>query len=205
MSTKPILAYDCACVGASIALRVGGHTHVRNIGQTQQAAELVPAIDTLLKDQHVHYADLGAIITTTGPGSFTGVRIGLAALHGFVAVHALPIKLLTTLEAMAWAAAREKAHPHFTITLRAGKGEVYAQDFSVTSDSPVAISEITLHPETRSEWSLPCINHFSAADAAVMAGLAEKLPSSPLADAVPHYIRPPDAIVPKPYAWLSAN
>lgn len=200
MNTKPILAYDCACVGASVALRVDGRTHVRTIEQSQQAADLVPVIDALLKEHHVRYADLGTITTTTGPGSFTGVRIGLAALRGFVAAHATPVKLLTTLEAIAWAAMDE--HSRFTVTLRAGKGEIYAQHFMITDARPVAISQIMLSPETRTDWPLPCINHYPVADAALMADLAEKLPTSALTEAVPHYIRPPDAIVPKPYTWL---
>lgn len=203
MNTKPILAYDCATVGASVALRVGGNTHARAIGQTQQAAELVPTIDALMREHGVAYADLAAIVTTTGPGSFTGVRIGLAALHGFVAVHGIPVKLLTTLEALAWQAARAQAHEAFTVTLRAGKGEVFAQDFRAENGVPVVTSEISLQPETKADWALTMVT--GQPDAGMMAEITNVLPQAPLTEAVPHYIRPPDAAVPKPYAWLRAN
>lgn len=203
MNTKPILAYDCACVGASIALRARGHTHVRSIAQTAQAAELIPAIDALLREHGVAYAELGSIVTTIGPGSFTGVRIGLAALHGLVLVNHTPIKLISTLEAAAWQVASRHKPPQFIVSLRAGKGEVYAQRFELRDGKPVASGDINLEPETRSDWPLP---HFNIApDAAAMCEIADMLPERTLAEALPLYIRPPDAAVPAPYAWLAAN
>ncbi len=206
MNTKPILAYDCACAGASIALRVNGNTHARAIGQSAQATELVPTIDALLREYGVAYTDLSAIVTTVGPGSFTGVRIGLAALHGFVLVANIPVKLLTTLEAMAWqAAAREHAPETFYITLRAGKGEVYAQAFTREATTPRAQGDIFLAPEDTSDWDRSCIADISAPDAVVMATIAEHLPLATLAQALPVYIRPPDAVVGAGYAWLAAN
>ena len=206
MSNKPILAYDCACTGASIALRINGNTHTRAIGQTAQAAELVPTIDALLRDHGVRYVDLGAIVTTVGPGSFTGVRIGLATLHGFVLVANIPVKLLTTLEAMAWqVAASEHAPEPFYITLRAGKGEVYAQAFTREATTPRATGDIFLAPEDKADWDKPCIADISAPDAAIMASIAEHLPMATLAQALPVYIRPSDAVVGAGYAWLAAN
>lgn len=204
MSTKPILAFDCATIGASIALSLNGEVHARAIGQTQQAAELVPTVDALLKEYGVKYNDLDCIVTTIGPGSFTGARIGLAAMHGMVLVAKTPLKIISTLEAAAWHQAEQKDSPQrFTITLRAGKGEVYAQDFELAAGKPSALSDIRLEPETKTDWALPHFSH--APDAAVMCRIAPHLPVATLADAVPLYIRPPDAIVPQGYAWLSAN
>ena len=102
MSIKPLLAFDCAGLRASVALHTNGTTREHHIEQGHQAVQLVPAIDTLMRESGVTYADLGHIITTIGPGSFTGVRIGLATLHGLVLVTQTPIKTLTSLAAMAW-------------------------------------------------------------------------------------------------------
>lgn len=213
MNTQPILAYDCATTGASVALMQQGRITTRVIGNTQQAAELIPAIDALLREAGVGYAELSAIITTIGPGSFTGVRIGLAALHGLVQVHHTPIKLLTTLEAMAWqVAAMADAAPEYLVILRAGKGEVYTQAFRRTGERPTPTSEITLAPEGRTDWPLPCYGHvndtqsphyFAAPDAARVCDIAQHLPTATLTDAMPLYIRPPDAIIPTPYAWVA--
>ena len=205
MSTKPILAFDSATTGASIALMANGTITTRAIGQTEQAAQLVPAIDGLLNEAGVTYRDLGCIVSTIGPGSFTGVRIGLAALHGFVLVNATPIKTITTLEAMAW---QVNVSHEVYITLRAGKGELYAQRFNQTE----ALCEIILVPETKTDWDAPCFgNHLSETDANYIAGpdasvlcrIADALPTTSLAEAMPLYIRPPDAIVGAPHAWLA--
>lgn len=212
MSTKPILAYDCATVGASVALMHEGRITTCQIGNTQQAAELVPTIDDLLRTAGVGYAQLGAIITTTGPGSFTGVRIGLAALHGLVQVHQTPIKLLSTLQAIAWQVARMPDAPSdWIVTLRAGKGEVYAQSFSRVDNMPSPTSEIALAPEGKTDWPHPCYGHaqndpqhvIETPDAGMMCSIAAELALSALTDALPIYIRPPDAAVPKSYEWLT--
>ncbi len=218
MTTQPILAFDCATSGASIALMHRGDIATRTIGQTAQAAELVPAIDGLLRAAGLAYAELGGIVTTVGPGSFTGVRIGLATVHGLVLAHATPLKTLSTLEAMAWAIAmRAEAPGEFIISLRAGKGEIYAQRFQLDRAQektlrPIAIGEIALHPETRAEWDAPCFgnqlapddaNYIAGPDAATLCTIAHHLPTTSLADALPLYIRPPDALPPAPLSWLA--
>ena len=215
MNTKPILAFDCACVGGSVALRVGDAVTAYRLAQTKEAAELIPAIDALLKSDGVPYCDLATIITTVGPGSFTGVRIGLAALHGLALAHPIPIKTLTTLEAMAWAVTQTANAPaDFYIALRAGKGELYAQHFQLSSGKPIAINNITLIAETFTAWDAPCFgNHLpsenghylSGPDAAILCAIEDALPTTTLANALPIYIRPPDAIAAAPYAWLQAN
>lgn len=215
MNTKPILAFDCACVGGSVALHVSGISHTHRLSQTKEAAELIPAIDALMKAHDVTYSALTAIITTVGPGSFTGVRIGLAALHGLALAHPTAIKTLSTLEAMAWAVSLQPTAPvDFYIALRAGKGEVYAQKFQLNSSTPTASGDITLAPETFTAWDAPCFgNHLPTEDAfflhgpdaAVLCAIAEHLPTTILASAMPLYIRPPDAIAAAPYAWLQAK
>ncbi len=215
MNTKPILAFDCACVGGSVTLHVSGISHTHRLSQTKEAAELIPAIDALMKAHGVAYSALAALVTTVGPGSFTGVRIGLAALHGLALAHPTAIKTVTTLEAMAWAVSLQTHAPaDFFIALRAGKGEVYAQRFQRSDNTPITSGDITLVPETFTAWDAPCFgNHLPTEDAfflhgpdaAVLCAIAEHLPTTTLANAMPLYIRPPDAIAAAPYAWLQAK
>jgi tRNA threonylcarbamoyladenosine biosynthesis protein TsaB len=201
MKTHPILAFDCCVRGGSVALAANGVIETRALASTQQAATLVPAIAEVMQAQGVAFADLAAIVTTLGPGSFTGVRIGLATLHGLVAAQAVPVKLLTSLEALAWAAwlsgARGAAQP---FSIPAGKGERYAQSFTLADAAPLAESAITLIPESAAlaaTESLP--------DARVLCEIAQHLPERPLSDAAPLYIRPPDAVVPAPLPWLAGT
>ena len=216
MYNKSILAFDCASSGANISLSVNGELQTRTVAQGRQAAELVAKINELMKQAALSYADLGLIITTIGPGSFTGLRIGLAALHGLVLVHHTPIKLLTTLDSFAWAVARQTHAPaDFFVAIRAGKGEVYVQAFALTSTSsrpvPTSTTAIFLAPEHKTEWDRPFFsNHIPpdspyylpGVDTELLCTIAEDLPRAALSDALPLYIRPPDAIIPKTAAWL---
>ena len=80
----PLLAIDTAAPRLQLALLIGDRTDtlVEDMAQGQ-AERLIPAIDELLARNAVTYADLRRIAVTTGPGSFTGLRIGLSAARGF--------------------------------------------------------------------------------------------------------------------------
>lgn len=214
MDNKPVLAFDTSAAGASISLLTGGQMRTRTLGQGKQAVALVPTIDALMKEARVSYSDLAAIVTTIGPGSFTGQRIGLAALHGLVLVHATPVKLLTSHEAMAWSVfARADAPATILTVLKAGKGEVSVQPFTQNSGRPVATAEIELLPETTVNWPFPHYgnhvqetdtNYLPDADTENLCRIAHLLADSTLSQALPLYIRPPDAAIPKTPAWLAS-
>lgn len=215
MQNKPVLAFDCACFGASVSLRSANGIRTLTLPLRNQAAGLIPAMQSLLAEASLSYGDLGTIVTTIGPGSFTGLRVGLAALHGLVLVNHTPLKTLTTLEAMAWHLATQKGcPPRVTVAIRAGKGELYVQDFELRENKPTALSEITFAPENKQDWELPCFgNHLPEGDAHYLAGpntetlclQAEQFTTATLADAMPLYIRPPDAIIPAQLPWLATS
>lgn len=214
MKKKPILAFDCALVGASVTVLADGRVYQRNLPQSRQAAELVPAIEQCMHEANATYAELGAIISTNGPGSFTGLRIGLAALHGLALVAQVPVKILSTLEALAWQVSARTANEAFITAIQAGKGEVAAQAFRMVGDSPVADGSVYLVPQTYDAWPLPCYgNHLLPEDTQYIAGvdtahlcaIEAALPVVAVTEAVPFYIRPPDAAIPKPFAWLASD
>ncbi|MDX2094578.1 MAG: tRNA (adenosine(37)-N6)-threonylcarbamoyltransferase complex dimerization subunit type 1 TsaB [Alphaproteobacteria bacterium] len=215
MHTQPILAFDTACHGASVALVARGTTATLRLEQSAQAAQLLPAIDGLMREAGVAYRDLGCIVTTLGPGSFTGVRIGLATLHGLVLVTGTPVRTLSTLAAMAWRVALSTEAPaRFHIALRAGKGELYTQPFVTQTGKVEAQGEITLVAEDFTAWDTPCFgnhlpdtdpHHLPGPDAATLCTIATQLDITPLAAALPLYIRPPDAVAGARPAWLGAN
>jgi tRNA threonylcarbamoyl adenosine modification protein YeaZ len=201
MSTDVILAYDCATVGASIALQVDRRTYTCRLPQKLQAASLISSIDGMLAAQGLRYDSLSAIVSTCGPGSFTGVRIGLAALHGFALVTHVPIKLLTTLEAVAWQQLdKPDSSQEFIVRQHAGKGEVFAQRFLIKHGVPIPCEEISLYPEHANMGHLPVYSE--EIDAAMLCKIASLLPEVPISEALPIYIRPPDASPPAPYTWL---
>lgn len=95
-----------------------------------QAEALIPQVAALLQDAGVSWPEIKRIGVTTGPGSFTGVRIGVAAAKAFSLAHDIPVIGLTTLEAVAAQAFDAHADlAHITIAQDARRGQLYCQSF----------------------------------------------------------------------------
>jgi tRNA threonylcarbamoyladenosine biosynthesis protein TsaB len=89
-------------------------------------AELIFArIATLLERNGLSYAELERVVTTTGPGSFTGLRIGLSAARGIGLARTIPVVGVSSLVALSLG----QTGPT-TVLLDARRGEAYLQDFS---------------------------------------------------------------------------
>ncbi len=89
------------------------------------AERLFPLIETALAEAGLRYADLSAVATTIGPGSFTGIRIGVAAARGL----ALSLKIdafgIDTLQALIAAARPAQDFGVIAALLDAGRGNLY--------------------------------------------------------------------------------
>lgn len=66
------------------------------------ASALIPAIQDLLASLACPFSAIEGLAVSVGPGSFTGLRVGLSTMVGFRAVTGLPLVTVSTLEAMAW-------------------------------------------------------------------------------------------------------
>ena len=98
-----ILAFETSAKAASVALHDGASLLAegyQNTGMTHSQTLLVMAEDAL-KQCGKHAQDVTAVAVAEGPGSFTGVRIGVAAAKGFAWGRELPCYGISTLEAMA--------------------------------------------------------------------------------------------------------
>jgi tRNA threonylcarbamoyladenosine biosynthesis protein TsaB len=97
------------------------------------SAELIPQIAALLKRHGYSKTDLEAFAVASGPGSFTGLRVGLAAIKALAEVLQKPIAAISLLEAVARGSTASSA-PHgskFLSVLDAGRGDVYVGDYEV--------------------------------------------------------------------------
>lgn len=99
-----ILGIESATPVASVALAderglVGENT--LNIGLTH-SEQLLPMLDQLLQQTRCSLEDVAAIGISSGPGSFTGLRIGMATAKGLAQSRGIPVLGIPTLEAMAW-------------------------------------------------------------------------------------------------------
>ncbi len=93
------------------------------------AERLMQDIDEALRQAGVSYADLTAIAAGVGPGSFTGIRVGVAAARGFALALKVPVYGVNSLQAIALQAARQASGAQILAALDAGRDEVYLQLF----------------------------------------------------------------------------
>lgn len=126
--TTTILAVSTSSSRGSVAVVRGDHVLASVVydGGTAHAERLFAAIDAALAEAGASRADLGAVACDVGPGSFTGVRVGLAACQGIALGLAIPAVGIGSLEVMASATrAAAGARPVLAV-LDARKGEVFA-------------------------------------------------------------------------------
>ncbi len=95
------------------------------------SAELVPQIAALLKRHGYAKSDLDAFAVATGPGSFTGLRVGLAAIKALAEALQKPIVGISVLAAMAWNSAA--CQTRVLTVLDAGRGDLYVGDYEINS------------------------------------------------------------------------
>jgi tRNA threonylcarbamoyladenosine biosynthesis protein TsaB len=109
------------------------------------SAELVPQIGALLARHKFSKADLAAFAVVSGPGSFTGLRIGLAVIKGLAEVLAKPIAAVSLLQALASAAHLDG---HVVAALDGGRNEVFLGEYQVGDAEMRLIRERLLSRET---------------------------------------------------------
>lgn len=213
MSTSDhrILAIECATQACSVALFSDGaliDAHHQVIGRGH-AERLIPLIASLPnKGRATH------IRVSLGPGSFTGVRIGIAAARALALAWGAEITGFPTLSLVAAMAQQKQAHPitptpvtvaPVTVAMRGGHGEWFMQDFS--EDGLPQTDLRSLAPDIAAQTALHNIIAGDQADALVAlrgsgeaspflpdARLALKIPDSLLSLSLkPIYGRTPDA------------
>ena len=128
-----VLGIDTATSRASVALaREEEIAALLSLdGRGGHAGDLLARIDALLAGAGLRPSDLSGIAVTVGPGSFTGVRIGMATAKGLAYSLGLPLGGMSTLEALALAVPPPKGlpAPRLCAAIEAGRGEVYAAIF----------------------------------------------------------------------------
>ncbi|TXY01819.1 tRNA (adenosine(37)-N6)-threonylcarbamoyltransferase complex dimerization subunit type 1 TsaB [Vibrio mimicus] len=125
MSVK-ILALDTATERCSVALLVGNTVYSRSeIAPRDHTKKVLPMVDEVLKEAGVTLQELDALAFGRGPGSFTGVRIGIGIAQGLAFGANLPMIGISTLAAMAQAAYRLQGMTHVASAIDARMEEVY--------------------------------------------------------------------------------
>ncbi len=150
MSSDPlILAVETATLAGSIAVARGGEVVGRHSGDPaiSHSNTLLADLDKLLAETGIKLAEVDLFAVAAGPGSFTGLRIGIATVKALAATLERPCAAIPTLTAVALSGGVSDAT---VALLPAGRGEVFAQLFSVASEGvPTPLDEPAHIPPAR--------------------------------------------------------
>lgn len=149
-----ILAIDTACSACSVALAVDGTVVASDSAAMARghAEALMPMVQSVMAQSSMAqagraFSTLDLVAVTVGPGSFTGLRTGLAAARGIGLAQNIPVAGVTTLEAVAAAAARGAASASdlpILVVLETRRADLYVQRFGPSSDRGVKPESETL-------------------------------------------------------------
>jgi len=215
---RRLLAFDCSGASCSAAVLIDGRIAAERFAAMErgQAEALLPMIQAVMAEAGIDWPGIDAIATTVGPGSFTGVRLGLSAARGLALAAERPIVALTAFEAVVAGLAPDGRPTAVVIDSR--RGPVFAQRFTpdlvragepaqvepaemvgwlgpgpwrIVGDGTANLADVvglTVEPEVRR------IRAGDLARAAAALGRAgvDRLPAHPL------YLRAPDVSQPKP-------
>jgi tRNA threonylcarbamoyladenosine biosynthesis protein TsaB len=154
-----LLAIETATEWASVALwddrrpprpGVVGEARCEERGRTSR--ELFPAIDRLLSERGWRVADLDGLALSIGPGSFTGLRIGVSAVKGLVGARVVPVAAVGTLDAVAVASGCSGL---VAACLDAKRGEMFGRLFRCAEGVLDPVTDEVLAPPSAWAASLP--------------------------------------------------
>lgn len=121
-----ILTIDTSSPLCSVALMQGSSLIERvSEAQRQSAQKVLPMISELLIEAGMQLSELDLIAVVAGPGSFTGVRIGVAVAQGLSLSGELPAVPLSSLALTAMAAMRDSSSERVLVSENAREGELY--------------------------------------------------------------------------------
>jgi tRNA threonylcarbamoyladenosine biosynthesis protein TsaB len=148
-----ILALDSSTAAGNAAVLRDRRVVVERVGDRSRThgTRLPSELMTALADAGVALADVDRFAVATGPGSFTGLRVGIASMQGLALAGGKLIAPVSTFEALAFRA-RDSADP-IGIWIDAQRGEVFAALFAPHSQA-MLIAPSALHPlQTLDAWN----------------------------------------------------
>ena len=222
-----VLGFDTSAGACSAAIlgEDGGVCARRRLVLARGHAEvLMPMLQEVLAAAEVDFTTLGLLAVTTGPGTFTGIRIGLAAARGLALASGLPLLGVTSLEAVAAAVpAEERAGRPLLVAIDSRRGDLFVQAFDAQNRplgparAVAALDLASVEPSDdilvagdaaeRAVGILTVAGRLAAAarelgppDAVAVAQLARQRwqPGQRQALPRPTYLRPPDVTLPRP-------
>ena len=185
-----ILAIDTSTAWCSVALSLDDDVPIFRHEMVSAGASqlLLPWVEEVLSEANVKLAGLDAIAIGIGPGAFTGVRLGVAAVQGLAISNALPVLAVASLDAVAAQLSHtysfDQAKPKsFVVALDARMDEIYWAKYEATKKLPVRMGEIHLtKPEEINFLGIEFLagSALKTYGERLMSSMTQKLPSSSL-------------------------
>lgn len=162
-----ILAVDTALGACSVALLDGNRilSHRFEAMNRGHAEALAPMVADATQEAGIAFSAFDRLAVTTGPGTFTGQRVGLAFMRGLRIALKLPLAGITTLEAMGAAAMAEAGTSRAGVLHDARHGEVY---MALVSAEGILIEPAVLALEA----AVGAMDTFQSEDVLALAGTA---------------------------------
>lgn len=130
-----LLALDTSTEACSVALQIGADMlSLDEVCPQQHSKRVLPMVQQLLTQAGISLKDLDGIVFGRGPGSFTGVRIGVGVAQGLAFGAGLPLYGVSTLAAMAQAAQRLHGADKVVAAIDARMAEVYLGCYQLNAD-----------------------------------------------------------------------
>ena len=147
-----ILSIDTSGKNGSVALARGDADHFRLIASSPVeggtfSAQLIPQIARLLSENGLKKGDVDAFAAATGPGSFTGLRIGLTAVKGLAEILDKPIAAVSVLEACVLKSGIKYDDARVFAALDAQRNEVYLGEYTLSRGIAARIDELLVSRE----------------------------------------------------------
>jgi len=168
MSGQMILAIETALGGGSVALLGGDEILYQHSGSVSRAAELILAVDEALESARSPVTDLQMIAVSTGPGSFTGIRVGIATALGLARSREIAVSGISLFDAIASADPMDNA----VVAIQLGRGRFGVQSFSCDGSTAKAESDPTSMTESELSKKIletPSLKFFIYGDEALFA------------------------------------
>lgn len=136
-----ILALETSATAASVAVCDDEALIAQSFQRTglTHSATLMPMVESMLNNTKITMNDIDLIAVAAGPGSFTGLRIGVSAAKGLAWAEDKPCASVSTLEAMAWQLLGMDAI--VCATMDARRQQVYNALFEIKDNIPVRITQ----------------------------------------------------------------
>ncbi|PIE45524.1 MAG: tRNA (adenosine(37)-N6)-threonylcarbamoyltransferase complex dimerization subunit type 1 TsaB [Gammaproteobacteria bacterium] len=143
MKKQVILGLETCTTVCSVALWNGERLFERVEQEaSSQSKTILPMVESVLAEAQLTLSQVDAVACTRGPGSFTGVRIGIGVAKGLAYGQDLPIYPVSPLQSLAYQVIVDMPSvSRVSILLDARMGELYTADYQNTSGKPVLLGQ----------------------------------------------------------------